>query len=66
MIGERLKIALAIRGIKQNQLAKKIGVTAVTIHRYIIDERCPDGETIIKICKELNISADWLLGLMGD
>ena len=63
MLGDRLKTALAIRNMTQRDLAQKIGTTEVTIHRYCKNIRCPSSDVLIKICKTLNISADWLLEL---
>ena len=63
MLGERLKTALAIRNMTQKELSQKIGITDVTMSRYCKNERKPTSDVIIKICKTLNISADWLMEL---
>lgn len=62
--GQRLKYVLDLRGISQRKLAENIGVTEAAMSRYIKNERKPNYGVIIDICRELNISADWLLGLM--
>lgn len=62
-IGERLVLALDIRGMQQKELAEMSGLTEVTISRYITGSREPKADNIIKICKVLCISSDWLLGL---
>lgn len=62
-IGERLKKALKDKGMKQRELAEKIGVTEATISQYACDTRPPRSEHVIAICKILGTSADWLLGL---
>ena len=64
MVDEKLKFALEMRGMTQKELANKAGLTEVSICRYVNGDRAPNAKTIIKICKALNISADWLLGLM--
>lgn len=61
--GERLVLALDIRGMQQKELAEKSGLTEVTISRYISGSREPKAVNIIKICKALCVSSDWLLGL---
>lgn len=61
---ERLQQALRLRNMNQKDLAKRIGVNEVTMCRYVKGTRTPNANVIIRICKELNISADWLLGLM--
>ena len=63
-IGDRLKYSLVIRNMKQREFAKKIGVTEVTISRYINNERQPNADMIILICRALGISSDWLLGML--
>lgn len=63
---DRLKYALKLRDMKQRQLAHLTGITEATVSRYITGEREPKADAIYSICKALNISADWLLGLMED
>lgn len=61
---ERLQQALRFRNMKQKELAERIGVNEVTLSRYVKGTRTPNADVIIRMCKELNVSADWLLGLM--
>lgn len=63
MLGERLKTALAIRNMTQRELAEKIGITEASMCRYCKNNRKIPSDTIVKICKTLNVSADWLLEL---
>lgn len=64
-IGVRLKEALNRRHVSQKDLAQKTGLTEATISRYVNNQR-GDYRGLIKICKELNVSADYLLGLKND
>lgn len=64
IVSKRLKMALEIRNIQQKEFAKKTGLTAVTVSRYVNGGRQPNANNIIVICKTLGISADWLLGLI--
>lgn len=64
MIGDKLKTVLFYHNMTQRELAQKIGVTEATMCRYCKNERDPKSETIIDICRTLNVSADWLLGLI--
>jgi transcriptional regulator with XRE-family HTH domain len=64
IVSNRLRTALQIRNLSQKQFAQKLGITEVTASRYINGTRTPNANVIAKICKTLNISADWLLGLM--
>jgi transcriptional regulator with XRE-family HTH domain len=63
-LGDRLKYALEIRNMKQCDFAKKIGLTEVTMSRYINGTRKPKADTIVIICRTLGISSDWLLGML--
>lgn len=60
----RLKLALDLRNISQVKFAEMIGINAITLNRYIKGTRTPNANVIVKICKTLNISADWLLELI--
>ena len=62
-IGQRLKKVLNDRGMMQKELAEKIGVNEMAISRYIHGGRMVSVSILIDICKALNISADYLLGL---
>ena len=63
-LGERLKYSLKIRNMKQKEFAERIGVTAVTLNRYIKGTRVPNAYTIADMCRELGVSSDWMLGLL--
>ena len=63
-IGDRLKYQLKLRKMSQREFANKIGIGEVTLGRYINNQRIPNADVIISICRTLGISSDWLLGLM--
>lgn len=63
-IGDRIRYSLEIRDMKQRELARLIGLSEVTLSRYVNNEREPRVKSIVAICKVLGISADWLLGMM--
>ena len=60
---ERLNDALSENNISQNALAKKISMSQGVVNNYCTGKREPSLEVLIAICKELNVSADYLLGL---
>ena len=66
-IGERVKAAREKRGVKQAELARKLGcsVNALSMleHNAISD---PRASRIIGIAGALQVSADYLLGLQDD
>lgn len=52
---EMLKCLLKLKGMTQSELANKIGVTEVSISRYINMERIPKITTVIDISKALDV-----------
>lgn len=61
-IGARIKPMLEKRGMTQRDLAHKIGVTEVSISRYISGERMPKANIVVYIADALNTTTDYLLG----
>lgn len=62
-IGNRINAALALRNVKQKELAKAIGVSDNVISFYCSGNRTPNCEQLIEIAKYLDVSTDYLLGL---
>lgn len=58
----RLKEILEDRGIKQKSFAMKIGMPQQTVNNYTTGKRQADYDTICRICDELGVTADYLLG----
>ncbi len=63
IIGQRINTVLAIKNIKQKDLATAIGVSDNIISYYVSGKRTPNTEQIIAISKHLKVSSDYLLGL---
>lgn len=61
--GARIKEARKASGITQIEAATKAGVSQQTWQRYESGKLDLKMSSIYNICKTLNISADWLLGL---
>lgn len=59
----RMRVARDAAKITQSDLAKKVGSTRSTISGYEADGKEPDYSTLLKICRALDVSADYLLGL---
>ena len=64
--GSRIKDLRKKFNLSQVDLGKGIGVSGTTISQYEADSRFPDKSTLVKICKFLDISSDYLLGLMEE
>ena len=60
---ERLNEALNENNLSQNALAQKISMSQGVVNNYCTGKREPSLEVLVSICKELNVSADYLLGL---
>lgn len=65
-VGERLNIAIKLRGLSQKEVAEQLDTTEATISRYVKGTREPKLSFLIKFCNTYNVSADWILGLMGE
>ena len=63
IIGNRINTLLAIRRVKQKELAKVLGVKDNIISYFCSGARKPNLEQIIEIAKYFNVSTDYLLGL---
>ena len=61
-IGTRINAALACRGMKQKELAAKIGVSDNVISYYCSGTRTPSILQLSVIADTLNVSTDYLLG----
>lgn len=62
MFYEKLKKELEIRNTNLNQLAKATGINQSATSRYK-SGGMPNTDALIKICRYLNVSADYLLDL---
>lgn len=66
IFGKRLCIILEETGLKQYEVAKMIGVSPHLIGAWTNKYMYPCAQTIVKISKAFNVSADWLLGLSDE
>lgn len=64
--GEKLKAARELSHLSQEELGKRTGVSGSAISAYEKSRKYPSLDTLIKICSELSVSADYLLGLSDD
>lgn len=61
---KRLNETLKENNVSQNALAQKISMSQGVVNNYCTGKREPSLDVLISICKELNVSADYLLGLI--
>lgn len=61
-LGDRIAELLKTNGLTQRELANLIGVTEVSMSRYISNERTPKGTVIANMATALHTTSDYLLG----
>lgn len=49
--------------VTQQQLADRIGCPRNTLQCWETGRRSPGCEALVELCRAMNVSADWLLGL---
>lgn len=60
-IGDRLRHALDLMGVRINEAAEKAGIPYRSMQNYLRGEREPGAEALTAITARLGISSDWLL-----
>lgn len=63
---ERLKQSINERGLTQRMLATLIGTTEQSVSRWAKGNRTPNADMLYRMCKALDVSADYLLGLSNE
>lgn len=59
----RLRDCIKQSTFTQKELAAKIGVSPQTISKYMKQNIFPALDTLAKLCKMLDVSSDYILGL---
>ena len=63
MLGKNIRLLRKSRGLSQEELAKKIGVSTSAIGMYEQGRREPDNAKLQKICEFFDVTMDYLTGL---
>lgn len=58
----RISEALARSGRKAKEVAASLGVSEVTMSKYVNGVSTPKNDYLIALARELNVSVSWLLG----
>jgi transcriptional regulator with XRE-family HTH domain len=66
MIGDRIREARLRSGHTQESLAEVLNITIRQISRYENNESFPNADSLARLAKVMNVSADYLLGLEPD
>ena len=62
----RLKQAREDSGLTQKEISEMVGIHPPTWNKYESGKSGMNTETLFKVCKTLNVSADWLMGLTNE
>lgn len=62
-IQQRLRNEIKNSGLSQKDIAAAIGVSPQTVSRYMTDNIFPSLDTLARLCKLLDVSSDYILGL---
>lgn len=63
IIKDRLGEELKNSGLTTVEIARRIGVSPEMITQYKTTKKMPKLDTFAKLCKELDLDADYILGL---
>ncbi len=63
VIKERLSEELKNSGLTTIEVAKRIGVSPEMITQYKTTKKLPKLDTFAKLCKELDLDANYILGI---
>lgn len=63
IIKRRLSEELKNCNLTTVEIAKKVGVSPEMVTQYSTTKKLPKLDTFAKICKELDLSANYILGL---
>ena len=63
VIKTRLKEEIKNSNLTTVEIAKKVGVSPEMITQYMTTKKLPKLDTFAKLCKELDLSANYILGL---
>ena len=63
---QRLIAAMAARGMTIDELAARTGLATSLISEYRAGRNAPRIKSLTKLCAALGVSADFMIGLLGD
>lgn len=66
ILGQRIRQAREQAHIRQVELARRIGISANALNSIEHGETDPRASRVVAITRELQVSANWLLGLDDD
>ena len=61
-----LRELLREKSLSASEVSRKDGLSPASVNFYLNAKRCPDAPALFNLCKALDVSADYLLGLSKD
>lgn len=65
-IKTRLKEEIKNSGLTTVELGKRVGISPEMVTQYVTTKKLPKLDTFARLCKELDVSADYILGLSDE
>ena len=62
-IQQELAKAIKQSGLSQSEIARRLGVKHTQISCYVHAKKMPALDTFAKLCKELDLNANYILGI---
>jgi len=66
MLGEKIRLRREQLGMTQEGLTERLGLDKQTVYRYEANKNQPGYAQLGRIAEELDVTADWLLGLVEE
>ena len=66
MIKERLREEIKASGLTTVEIARRVGISPEMVTQYATTKKLPKLDTFARLCKELDLSADYILGLKDE
>ena len=63
LIKNRLVEEIKNSGLTTGEIAKRVGISSEMVTQYCTTKKLPRLDAFAKLCKELNLSSDYILGL---
>lgn len=63
IIKQRLREEIKNSNLTTVEISKRVGVSPEMITQYLTTKKLPRLDTFAKLCKELDLSANYILGL---
>ena len=63
LIKNRLVEEIKNSGLTTGEIAKRVGISSEMVTQYCTTKKLPRLDTFAKLCKELDLSSDYILGL---